>query len=295
MYVNNQHKVSISRTISSMTRTNEQRLNLQNKLAIPNRGIIQKIATLEYKDLDNTDLMPITGKIAFTEYKGRELKSSDFSGCIMAVFKFINLVSPKWVNILNLNGHQINPASSYIAHVYAMPIGDESDTKYEFAQLEKSGLIMIDAMYKPYDSDRDPDIVKQYAEEYQKRNTKDGMGPINRKYQFLTGSLVKNQEKWSAKTFYQDTNGPTTNVYATFDENRLQDETCYLKGFLGVVISNEKLQSLPASNKAAYKRGLKKCGEINPNVFLQNEFMSLSKGSQKVFFEGTKLYRKKNA
>lgn len=238
MYVNSQHKVSISRTISSMTRTNEQRLNLQNKLAIPNRGIIQKIATLEYKDLDNHDLIFSEGKIAFTEYKGHELKSPRFSGCIMAAFKFLRIPNEASDDIRLINCNNINTNDDYIAHVYASQ--KEDDQKYEFIRLQNIGVIKIKVMYKPYLEQRD---LLDLQKKTKKRELSDGS--------YLTGSMTLGILGWKAKTYYSNNKSNKS-----FSASKLKKETYKTYGILGLNID------VPQKYKDSYEKGL--------NIFRQN-------------------------
>lgn len=280
MYAARQNKSSISRTLSPMY--DIQRFKKVHS-ALSNRCIIQR-NLLVYQDLTTDgNLKNQSKKIFFTEYNGTELKSSDFSGCLMAAFKFqrqptINEQS----NLLCLNSHVLNLNSSYVAHIYAMQTEEEGDTKYKFMQLENSGLIKIEAMFKPYDANRDGDDVYKYI-------INNGL-QSDVKARSLTGSLTYNQGEWTAKTYYQNSNGIGAE-YKTYDEQKLQNETYYFKGFLGKIIPNDELQNLSAVNKSAYKNGLRDCGKTNPSILLAHDFEKLSKGSIRKFMKGFKKYK----
>ena len=280
MYAARQNKSSISRTLSPMH--NIQRFEKVHSV-LSNRSIIQR-SLLEYQDLTTDgNLKNQSGKIFFTEYNGTELMSSDFSGCFMAAFKFLRLpTTDELSNLFSLNSHVLNLNSSYVAHIYAMSTEIQGDTKYKFAQLENSGLIKIEAMFKPYDAKTDGDNVYNYIKQKGLQS--------DEKARNLTGSLTYNQGKWTAKTYYQNSNGIDA-MYKTYNEQMLQKDTYYNKGFLGIIVPNDELQYLSAVNKSAYKNGLRNCGEKNPSILLAQGFEKLSKGSIREFMKGFKKYK----
>lgn len=227
MYVNRQHKPLISRTVSPIVRKKVQRLELQGTLTIPNRGIIQRTAILEYKDLNNGDLIYSEGKIVFTKYnENDELQSSGFSGCLMAAFKFLRQpTSDEQSNLISLNNHVLNLNSSYVAHIYAMPTEDQGDTKYKFMQLENSGLIKIEAMFKPFNQG-DDSVVGNYASKQGWDNSRE-LGNLTT----LTGSLFysNNNGGWIANVYFQNKDGKPIHLYKYLDRDQLAEESNALR------------------------------------------------------------------
>lgn len=225
MYVNRQHKVSLSRTISSVERKNIQQFVLKNSSVIANHGVILQRTILEYKDLIDGDLKFQDGKIVFTQYNGNELQSSGFSGCLMAAFKFLRQPTSDEQSLISLNSHVLNLNSSYVAHIYAMPTEDQGDTKYKFMQLENSGLIKIEAMFKPFNQG-DDSVVGNYARRQRLDNPKEVANLTT-----LTGSLFysNNNGGWIANVYFQNKDGKPIHLYKYLDRDQLAEESNVLK------------------------------------------------------------------
>ena len=211
------------------------------------RPFVTQRVTFTYDDYNTGVLGNKDGKVFFTEYKGQELYSPGFSGCIMAAFKFLrdnHIPNIEFENII-----QIDKDKEYIAHVFCSSAKD-LDTKYEFAKLEKDGIIRIEAMYKPMSTERGDDnlIIDRIR-------TK----PLNLNYHVssLTGSLIKSGDKWSGTTYYQDFNGNQDEEKEKFNNNRMLIETYYLKGLLGIPLPEEVFLALEENMKESYINGLR--------------------------------------
>lgn len=228
---------------------------------------------LKFDNSDGDNIKNEAGKIFFKKYKDG-LFSSDFTGCIMAVFSFNEVVDQDTIENINDLTDEIRIQEPFVAHVYAS--GDAGDMKCYFASLANSGKITIEAMYKPRGKKRevvgrDPAIgeIKRLDNEWI-ANTYDEivsiLGPAQ--YDVSKGECLKN-----------------------YNSEQLQAETYKMKGFIGCVIKEDDVRRLSATNKAAYKVGLKQCGETNPNAISEDNFNLLSEGSKKDFIKGTKLYK----
>lgn len=137
-----------------------------------------------YKDLIDGYLPNSPGCIYFTLYKGDELLSSNFSGCIMAAFSFLK--PPIGMESL-FNGEK------FIAHVYCDK-KIENDTKFDFYQYEKDGMINIEAMYKPFSGKDEESTAIE-------RRVIEQPGDIP-----FTGGMRNIGNQWDASTYFQKVN-----------------------------------------------------------------------------------------
>lgn len=244
MYTTKQQKPQQSRVIVSAHSPLQQ------------RPFVTQRVTFTYDDYNTGVLGNKDGKVFFTEYKGQELYSSGFSGCIMAAFKFLrdnHIPNIDFENII-----QIDKDKEYIAHVFCSSTKD-LDTKYEFAKLEKDGIIRIEAMYKPYVYKRDRDDIQSIY----------GV-TSNYNLNCLTGSMFKSNYNggWIGNTYYQDKDGQVKQIKNYFDNNMILNETYYLKGFLGILLQEKEYSDLKSakSKMDAYLDGIKRYKETHPNI-----------------------------
>ena len=267
MYTTKQQKPQQSRIHTNLHRKETKQLNQQRSFTNVYPNVVQR-ELMKYKDLEDGDLKFENQMIVFTKYNGDELFSSQFSGCIMVAFKFTNWSSEEWGNILDLNGHSIDPESSYIAHVFAMGTEAEGDTKYKFAQLENKGLIHIEAMYKPYKDNQDGDDVVNH---YKREIASAGITAINNPFG-LTGSLFKSNYNrgWIGNTYYQDINGQVKHIKNYFDNDMIQKETYYLKGFLGITLQENEYSDLKSAKTKLedYLEGIKQYKNTHKDIQL---------------------------
>lgn len=134
-----------------------------------------------YKDLVDGNLLNAPGSIFFTLYKGGELLSSNFSGCIMAAFTFLK--SPEGMD-------DLFNEKKFIAHVYC-DTTKENDTKLDFYRYEREGQINIEAMYRPFNGDKeDCEAIGRHGIEQ----------PGDA---FLTGGMREKKGQWEASIYFQ--------------------------------------------------------------------------------------------
>lgn len=222
------------------------------------RPFVTQRVTFTYDDYNTGVLGNKDGKVFFTEYKGQELYSSGFSGCIMAAFKFLrdnHIPNIEFENII-----QIDKDKEYIAHVFCSSAKD-LDTKYEFAKLEKDGIIHIEAMYKPCVYERDLDDIQS-------------INGVTSNYNLncLTGSMFKSDYNggWIGNTYYQDINGQVKHIKNYFDNDMIQKETYYLKGFLGITLQENEYSDLKSAKTKLedYLEGIKQYKNTHKDIQL---------------------------
>lgn len=238
MYTTKQQKPQQSRVIVSAHSPLQQ------------RPFVTQRVKFKYDSYETGNLHNESGIVFFTEYKGEELYSSDFSGCIMAAFKFL-----KDDNISDIefdSDFTIDKNKEYIAHVFS-DTEEYLDTKYEFAKLEKNGIIRIDAMYKPYNKVKDQADMDNYASTAEPGSS----AYINRHN--LTGSMFKSNYNggWIGNTYYQDKDGQVKQIKNYFDNNMILNETYYLKGLLGIPLPEKVFLALEENMKESYINGLR--------------------------------------
>lgn len=131
--------------------------------ASPQKGLESIVVQREYNDAagrfvyvansgDDQFRIPYrSGKICFTEYEGREIRSAEFSGCFMMAFRFnpdeANAVAGLFPANYNLNLNQM-----FVAHVAA-------DTREAVQDAEYQQLIFIDALFRPANRFTDAGLV----------------------------------------------------------------------------------------------------------------------------------------
>lgn len=247
--------------ISKIHKPQQSRVIVSAHSPLQQRSLVMQRMELKYDNYIKGNLGNEAGKVYFTKYNGQELFSSGFSGCIMAVFKFKDLESAELRDILNLNGNILDKESSYIAHVYAMSEEKSGDTKYQFAELEEKGLIHIEAMYKPCVYERDLFDIQS-------------INGVTSNYNLncLTGSMFKSDYNggWIGNTYYQDINGQVKHIKNYFDNDMIQKETYYLKGFLGITLQENEYSDLKSAKTKLedYLEGIKQYKNTHKDIQL---------------------------
>lgn len=171
-------------------------------------GVVQRNSAdgkfLYYGDLKNyRDRVPyFPYYICFSPYRGQEVKSANFSGCLMMAFVFTGN-TPKHQRLIGQAGvcgaqqfvFPRNPTGSiYIAHV-AQGLG--GDAKMPLVDAETENLINILSIFKPYRFDKDKP---------QKKMTKGNLATVGfAQTSRLTGGMQQDANgDWIANVYYQE-------------------------------------------------------------------------------------------
>ena len=190
--------------------------------------------------------------VTFTKYNDEAVESGRFGGCYMAAFKFIQdpaLVSDS-VSIVSRSAFppfRFEEGETYVAHIFTN--GKTNEVKFKFADLENSGIIKIEALFRPYDTFRD----KRHLRELWKKS----YDPTAR------GILKKGRNGWKAWVQMRSVINVEGNYYRNInvsdaqeiDERALMVETYYYKGLFRIDIDSEELNSLDQIYKDAYAMG----------------------------------------
>ena len=203
--------------------------------------VVQRVAkpfpidTFVYRSAVNNDLKYSTGLIVFDEYNN-DLKSSNFTGCLMVAFKFNDDYSCKKYNDDN-NSVDVKKERNYIAHAFMEGLSSGNDTRVDLTNAERNNLITISAMYKPNCfMDKFRDFHNGSIEDHG-----------------IIGKMTIDEEKWKAAVYAQtdnadhflkeDKNSNKSEPVKTYNSDELELQTLATKAFIyASILVNKKTQ-----------------------------------------------------